>query len=152
MKGSHLSCTIFPFHLSDFERFPWGFFNHLLMTTILGHFPLGGTNLGGYLYYNHPARHVFMRTHSLMIYTPIGHDCFKGAGRGQREREFMSFSGNHGIWETYRLHSLDGSLILLFLSFSFSPSLSFHFSFPSSVSVLSLFDGCRNDDLWAGFY
>lgn len=37
--------------------------------------------MGGYLYYNHPALHVFMRTHSLMIYTPIGHDCFQGAGR-----------------------------------------------------------------------
>lgn len=47
---------------------------------MFGHFPLGGTNLGGYMYYNHPALHVFMRTHSLMIYTPIGHDCFQGAG------------------------------------------------------------------------
>jgi len=105
MKRNHLSCTIFPFHLSDFERFPLGGFQSLLMTTMsFGSHLLGGTNLGGYLYYNHPALHVFMRTHSLMIYTPIGHDCFQGAGRGQREREFMSFSGNQKVpWDVGNL-------------------------------------------------
>lgn len=141
MKGNHLSCTILPLHFSDFERFPWEVFNHLLMTTMpFGNqhprpFHLGGTNLGGYLYHNHPALHVFMRTHSLMIYTPIGHDCFQGAGRRAKGTgvyvffwepestmgygKLIDFTASiaHSFCSCYHFHFL---LLFHFVSFHFS--------------------------------
>lgn len=138
MKGKPLSCTIFPFCISDFYTFSLGVAIISLMTTMpLGNhyprpFPTGSTNLGGSLY-NHHALHVFMRTHSLMIYTPIGHDYFQGAGQGQRNGSFVTlFMGTreyHGIWKTYRLDSLDGSLILLILSTFLFPLLFLFFFF-----------------------
>ena len=57
---------------------------------------------------------------------------FRAQGEGKGNGSLCLFLGTrkyHGIWETYRLYSLDGSLILLILSifiFSFC-FISFHF-------------------------
>ena len=84
-----------------------------------------------------------------MIYTPIGHDCFQGAGRRAKGTGVYVF-----FWEPEstmgygKLIDFTASIGHSFCSayhFHFS-LLSFHFTFPS-VFVLTLFDGCHDNDL-----
>jgi len=106
-----------------------------LWTNTLGHSPLGGTNLGGYLYYNHPALHVFMRTHSLMIYTPTGHDCFSGRrARAKGTGVYVFFWEPESTMGYGKLIDFTASIAHSFCSYHFHFLILFHF-----ISLCPLF-------------
>ena len=148
MKGDHLSCTIFPFHLSDFETFSLGGFNQLLMTTM----PFGNHHLRPFSTGRHQSGRLSVlqsscasRFHAYSFANDLYPDrtwLFLGRrAEGKGNGSLCLFLGTweyHGIWETYRLYSLDSSLILLLLSFSFSP-FSFHFISLSPLFLCLLF-------------